>query len=61
MNKLFVVSYDKHRNTYIAALHHLNNMPKQELNNRERFTQMTVIFGQMSSENPNAGKPVQQI
>lgn len=36
-------------------------MPKQEIEQEKDATQMTVIFGQMSLEKPNAGKPVQQI
>ena len=33
--------------------------PKQEQNNRERYTSDTVFFGQLSLEKPNVGKPVQ--
>jgi len=37
-------------------------MPKQETEQERDTTHIyTVIFGQMSMEKPNAGKPVQQL
>jgi len=36
-------------------------MQKQETEQEEKNNTMTVIFGQMSLEKPNVGKPVQQI
>ncbi len=52
MNRLFVVSYDKHWNTYTTTYTILNNMSKQGYRKEKDTTQMKIDFGETSLENP---------